>query len=140
VKSRFMSEPTATAAPILVVEDDADVRRYAVAVLEQAGYRVLVAEDGVAAFFELERSPDIDLLFTDIKMPRIDGLMLADMAKLRHPKLRILYATGFADETGRQPGYRYGDVLSKPYQPAQLESAVRRALEGSTVPMRSRPP
>jgi CheY-like chemotaxis protein len=115
-------------APILVVEDDEDTRRYAVSVLEDAGYVVLIACDAVEAFVLLEENPAIGLMFTDIVMPRIDGLMLADMARLRHPGLRVLYATGFMERVERQPGYRYGALLAKPYRRGQLEAAVRQSL------------
>jgi CheY-like chemotaxis protein len=114
--------------PILVVEDDDDIRRYAVSVLEDAGYAVLIARDAVEAFILLEANPAISLMFTDVVMPRIDGLMLADMARLRHPGLRVLYATGYLERVQRQPGYRYGALLAKPYQRGQLEAAVRRSL------------
>src|SRR5277367_2745403 len=115
-------------APILVVEDDEDTRHYAVSVLEDAGYVVLIARDAVEAFIQLENNPAIGLMFTDVVMPRIDGLMLADMARLRHPGLRVLYATGFLDRVERQPGYRYGALLTKPYRRGQLEDAVRQSL------------
>ena len=121
--------------PILVVEDDDDVRMYAVAVLEDAGYTVLTARDAVQAFILLEQNPNIRLMFTDVVMPRIDGLMLADMAKLRHPDLRVLYTTGHADRVDRQPGYRYGAFLNKPYQRGELEAAVRASLAGPPSPL-----
>src|SRR4051794_13984423 len=117
---------------ILVVEDDDDIRHYAVTVLEAAGYAVMTARDAVEAFRLLEQTPTIRLMFTDIVMPRIDGLMLADMAKLRHPALRVLYATGYADRVARQPGYRYGALLAKPYRRGQLEDAVRDSLAQPT--------
>ena len=122
-------------APILVVEDDEDIRRFAVAVLEDAGYRVLTARDAVEAFVELERNPTISLMFTDVVMPRIDGLMLADMAKLRHPDLRVLYTTGYSDRVARQPGYRYGPFLDKPYRAGQLAAAVRDMLAQPPSPL-----
>jgi CheY-like chemotaxis protein len=131
------STRAAETRPILVVEDDADMRDVAETILADAGYRVLVASDGVAAFRLLERHPDIALVFTDIKMPRIDGLMLADMAQLRRPNIKILYATGYGAETSRQPGYRYGEVLAKPYRRAQLIAAVEHAL--LMPPRRQRP-
>jgi CheY-like chemotaxis protein len=116
------------APTILVVENDNQLRELAEIVLAEAGYPVLSAPDGIAGFRQLERQPAIALLFTDIVMPRIDGLMLADMATMRRPDLRVLYTTGYRDEMNRQPGYRYGDVLTKPYRPSELEAAVRRAL------------
>jgi hypothetical protein len=62
--------------------------------------------------------------------------MLADMAKLRRPGLKVLYATGFPDDARRQPGYRYGEVLGKPYRSAELIAAVRRALDKPSIPQR----
>ncbi|SRR5258706_6991943 len=121
--------------PILVVEDDEGVREYAGAVLRDAGYAVLTARDAVEAFILLEQNPGIRLMFTDIVMPRIDGLMLADMAKLRHPDLRVVYATGYSDRVARQPGYRYGPLLEKPYRGAQLEAAVRDSLAQPPNPL-----
>jgi DNA-binding NtrC family response regulator len=115
--------------PILVVDDDEDVRNYAVAVLQSAGYGVFTACDAVEAFILLEENPHIRLMFTDVVMPRIDGLMLADMAKLRNPDLRVLYATGYEDRVTSQPGYRYGALLTKPYRAGQLEAAIRRTLD-----------
>jgi CheY-like chemotaxis protein len=121
------------AAPaILVVDNEDGVRALAEFVLSEAGYPVMTASDGVTAFRMLERHPQIALLFTDIVMPKIDGLMLADMVKLRRPGIKVLYTTAYRDEMNRQPGYRYGAVLAKPYRPAQLEAAVRHAL---TTPM-----
>ena len=121
--SRRLAAPT-----ILIVDNEDGVRTLAETVLSEAGYPVMTAPDGVAAFRMLERHPEIALLFTDIVMPKIDGLMLADMAKLRHPGIKVLYTTAYRDEMNRQPGYRYGAVLAKPYRPAQLEAAVRHAL------------
>ena len=114
--------------PILVVEDDDEIRSYAVTILEDAGYVVLTARDAIEAFRLLEQNPTVGLMFTDIVMPRIDGLMLADMAKLRHPTLRVLYATGYSERVARQPGYRYGALLDKPYRASQLEAAVAASL------------
>ncbi len=121
--------------PILVVEDDDDVRMYAVEVLEDAGYVVLIARDAVQAFILLEQNPNIRLMFTDVVMPRIDGLMLADMAKLRHPELRVLYATGYQDRVDRQPGYRYGTFLNKPYHRGELEAAIAHTLAQPPSPL-----
>ena len=116
-----------------MVDNEDGVRALAETVLSEAGYPVMTARDGVTAFRMLERHPHIALLFTDIVMPKIDGLMLADMAKLRQPGIKVLYATAYRDEMNRQPGYRYGEVLAKPYRPTQLEAAVRHALTAPSL-------
>src|ERR1700676_3728688 len=99
---------------ILIVDDDPDVLGAASAVLKQAGFRVLTATSAVAAFQLFEARPEIALIITDVVMPGLDGLMLADMVKLRRPDMRIVYTTGFPLLADRQPGYRYGPTVSKP--------------------------
>ena len=91
--SRRLCAPT-----ILVVDNEPEVRAVAEHVLSAAGYPVMTAPDGTRAFGMLEHHPEIALLFTDIVMPRIDGLMLADMAKLRHPGIKVLYTTAYRDD------------------------------------------
>ena len=113
---------------ILVVDDEESMLTVAAAILRRVGYRVLTARDGPEAMVALRENPGTALLFTDIKMPRIDGFMLADMAKLRRPDLKVLYATGFADQVSTQPGVRHGRILAKPYEPEQLREEVRLLL------------
>jgi CheY-like chemotaxis protein len=129
-----LSYPTQPGArTVLVVENDAAVRDVVETILTDAGYPVLTAGDGIAAFRLFERHPDIALVFTDIVMPKIDGLMLADMAKLRRPDIKVLYTTAFGAQALRQPGYRYGEILDKPFRSDALLAAVRRALEQPSV-------
>jgi CheY-like chemotaxis protein len=118
------------ARQVLVVDDNAGVRDVAAAMLEEAGYGVLLAADGTEAMDLLERYPGIDLLFTDIVMPGLDGFMLADMAKVRRPELKILYATGFMElaNARSKPGVLHGPIIDKPYRPQQLQAEVARAL------------
>jgi CheY-like chemotaxis protein len=113
---------------ILVVDDDPVALFLAETTLEGAGYPVLTAGSGPEAILALYKNPNIAVLFTDIKMPTIDGFMLADMAKLRRPDLKVLYATGFAEEVSTQPGFRYGKILDKPYEAQHLCDEVRLLL------------
>jgi CheY-like chemotaxis protein len=112
---------------VLVVDDDDDVRGYAAAVLQAVGYTVVAAASPSEALYRLGDASTIDLLFTDIVLPEIDGFKLAELAKRRHPGLRVLYASGYLDVLERQPIERYGRVLAKPYRSAQLEQAVGEA-------------
>lgn len=114
-------------ATVLVVDDDDDVLRYAAAVLQDVGYQVVAAASPSEALTRLGDASTIDLLFTDIVLPEIDGFKLAELAKRRHPGLRVLYASGYPDAVARQPVERYGRVLAKPYRSAQLEKAVGEA-------------
>jgi CheY-like chemotaxis protein len=119
------------ARTVLVVDDDADMLAYTTTVLEEAGYRVLAADGGGAALRVIERHADIDLVVTDIVMPKIDGLMLADMIKPQRPDLRILYTTGYADIEAMRSGTRLSDVIWKPYRSSELVATVKRALDAA---------
>jgi DNA-binding NtrC family response regulator len=112
------------------VDDDQGVLQLAVDILEQAGYHVLTAVNGMAAFEMIEQHPYVALLVTDIEMPQLDGLTLADMAKIRRPQLKVLYMTGFSDAAfvRQKAGTLHGSILRKPYRPTQLEAEVHRAL------------
>jgi CheY-like chemotaxis protein len=83
---------------ILVVDDDPDVRDYAISVLEDFGYRVLSAPDGEAALSLLEHDGAVDLLFTDVVMPGINGFEVARRAVARSPRLKVLFASGYATD------------------------------------------
>ncbi|MEJ0069648.1 MAG: response regulator [Pseudomonadota bacterium] len=124
---------------ILVVDDDPAVLQAAAAMLTQSGYRVLVASDAAMAFKLFETKPGIALLITDVVMPGLDGLMLADMVKLRHPEARIVYTTGNPAVAERQPGLRYGPTVDKPIRAAQLETLVRDVLARPAAPFGFRP-
>jgi CheY-like chemotaxis protein len=113
---------------ILVVEDDTEVRELASTILGEAGYRVLAAETGQRALMLFEAHPDIALIFTDIVMPGLDGFKLADMTKFKRPSVKILYATAFLDVAHDKLGVVHGEILKKPYRPAQLRQVVAAAL------------
>jgi CheY-like chemotaxis protein len=113
---------------ILVVDDDTVALQVAAAGLRQAGFNVLVATSAAAAFRLLETRPNITMMITDIVMPGLDGLMLADMVKVRHPDVHVIYATCFPEQAARQPGYRYGPTVEKPLAGSQLAALVREQL------------
>ncbi len=122
--------PTGGTETILMVEDDAFVRRYAQGQLQRLGYTVLIAEDGHKAL-ALIRSPQvIDLLFTDVVMPGMGGRELADAARQLRPGLRVLYTSGYTENAivhhGRlDPGVL---LLGKPYRRGDLARKIREAL------------
>jgi CheY-like chemotaxis protein len=123
----------ATANPfprILVVEDEEAVREFAVELLKSLGYGVVSANDGITAMHLLEETPTIDLVFTDVVMPGLDGIVLADMAKRRRPGVKILYATGFRDVAGAKAraGILHGNILQKPYRATELQIEIQRLL------------
>ena len=117
---------------ILVVEDDAAVRKLAVRLLRGLGYVTIEAEDGPAALIALNDAPQVDLLFTDVVMPRgMNGRDLAREAQARRPQLKVLYMSGYTKNAILHNGELDEGVhlLSKPFHLAELALKVRMALE-----------
>ncbi len=116
---------------ILVVEDDADVRRFAVSALCGLGYEPLQAADAATALRVLETTPHIALLFTDIVMPgEMDGVRLAAEAQRRYPGLRVLLTSGYTEHApiGHDELTAAIEVLAKPYRKADLGRKLRMLL------------
>lgn len=114
---------------ILLAEDDTVMREYLTRALERSGYAVAAVDRGTAAMPLLERE-HFDLLLTDIVMPEMDGIELAQRAGALAPDLRVMFITGFAAVTlkaGRvMPEAR---VLSKPFHLRDLIREVDRLFE-----------
>ena len=116
---------------ILVVEDDAEVRLFAVNALRGLGYDPLQAADAETALQVLATTSEIVLLFTDIIMPgQMDGVKLASEAQRRYPKLRVLYTSGYTEHALIGDGHQVEgvDVLLKPYRKADLGKKIRLLL------------
>jgi signal transduction histidine kinase/CheY-like chemotaxis protein len=115
-------------ATILVVEDDAEVRKTSVAILHDLGHSILLARNGAEALALLTAGDSIDILFTDIMMPGgINGIELAKRAVAARPGLKVLVATGY-------PGHAellHSDflVLAKPFTRVDLQRAIRTLLD-----------
>ena len=109
---------------VLVVEDDPSLRALMVRTLSAKGYRTLEASDGVEALERLATDPDIELVVTDIVMPRMNGVELARQlaAALR---TRLLFVSAFGEEYTQLPA----TLLEKPFSPAALVAQVERLLE-----------
>ena len=116
---------------ILLVEDDASVRSVARAILEAHGYRVTVASSGFEALTIAARSGAIDLLVTDVVMPKMSGRELARRLGVERPRLKILYMSGYTDNAVFQRGMLETGAafLQKPLTPENLTSSVRAALD-----------
>jgi two-component system, cell cycle sensor histidine kinase and response regulator CckA len=120
---------------VLLVEDEDPVRGVFKTILARNGYHVLEARDGAQALLVAERHEgSIDLLLTDIKMPRMSGLELARLLSLTRPSMRVLYVSGYGEnsklESGIQPGIAF---LPKPITPELLLRKVRRVLDRHTT-------
>jgi CheY-like chemotaxis protein len=116
-------------ARILIAEDNEDVRYILQRMLEDAGHEVLSASDGVEAL-EVMGSPDqLDLVITDIRMPRMGGYPLAERLRAARPDLPIIYVTGYA--VGWQNAAEVGPntaFLQKPFAEQDLMEAIARLL------------
>jgi PAS domain S-box-containing protein len=121
---------------VLVVEDEPDVRRYATATLLGLGYYVTEAPDAETALKVLNNDPAIELLFTDVVLPKgINGLELARRAQVLRPQLKVLLTSGYPEEAYRRFGRpsEATALLPKPYKRAQLARAIQRALKSETT-------
>lgn len=123
---------------VLVVEDEESVRRLVRRILEHRGYRVLTAPTGhdALALFAGEESP-IEVLLTDVVMPKMSGPELAERVAELSPDTRIVYMSGYADErvTGARAMERAYGILDKPFEREALVDLVERAF--SNAPART---
>jgi len=117
---------------VLVVEDEAAVRSLARDVLGRLGYRVLVASDGREALKVADQHRGrIDLLVSDVVLPHLRGVEVADRLCARQPALRVLYISGYTEtaivhDGQLDPGVNF---LAKPFLPADLGTRVREILD-----------
>jgi PAS domain S-box-containing protein len=115
-------------AHILLVDDDADVRSTAAAMLSDAGYKVVEASTAAAALDTLERAEGrTDLIVADIGMPGINGVEFAAIVRRTWPALPVLLMTGYADSGLLRKGAEH-EVLRKPFQAVELETKVQQAM------------
>jgi two-component system, cell cycle sensor histidine kinase and response regulator CckA len=117
---------------ILVVDDNAEVRRMVGNQLTNLGYRVVEADHGADALAMLEAQPSVELLFTDIVMPQgMNGFALAEEARKRRPGLKVVFTSGFPGSAMQAEGKfpQSTNFLGKPYRRQELACMVRKALD-----------
>ena len=117
---------------ILLVEDEDDVRLLAREVLERQGYRVIEAADGAHALGVCEAAPGrVDLILTDVVMPRMSGRELVDRVRASRPDMRVLYMSGYTEDAIVRHGVRDAStsLLGKPFAPADLVRKTREVLD-----------
>ena len=124
----------------LVVDDDAQVRRTLVRVLQAQGMETLEAADGRDALVLLEQVGEVSLLLSDINMPRMDGITLLREAHRRWPDLAILMLTGGAEVATAVECLTHGamDYLAKPILLDDLRARVSHALEQRRLVLENR--
>jgi signal transduction histidine kinase/CheY-like chemotaxis protein len=118
---------------ILLVEDDDTVRRLGARVLQACGYTVVEAREGEEALRVVEADPTrtIDLVITDVIMPRMGGLALAERISQLRPGIRILMMSGYSDELpgSDSPGIGTAQFIQKPFTPESLAARVHDMLQ-----------
>jgi CheY-like chemotaxis protein len=120
------------AETILIVEDEAAVRRMAARALAGQGYTILEAENGAEALELLARTTGpVDLVLTDVVMPRLNGRELGERLAAERPELPVLFMSGYTDDDIVRRGMLYPDspFLQKPFMPADLSRKVREVLD-----------
>lgn len=119
---------------ILVVDDDPVVGKSFDRVLTKKGYAVITAQNGEEALLKLN-SEHYDVVFTDIKMPGISGLEVAERVKASQPWLPVVIVTGYGSgaNEARAEAAGVSDFLRKPLSPAMIEESTEKALHASAV-------
>ena len=113
---------------VLLVEDEPAVRSLAAMILGRIGYRVLTAEDGASALnLWKEHGSEVDVLLTDVIMPQMSGVELAQKIRALNPGLRVLFMSGYTDDTIAKHGLRPNEIpmLEKPFTAESLAAKLR---------------
>jgi len=122
---------------VLVVEDEPEVRKYAVAVLKGYGYRVIAAANPGEALLVCE-SERVDLVLTDVVMPFLGGRELANRLETLQPGIKVLFMSGYTDDAIVHRGVQDESArfIQKPFTPEELARRVRSVLESPVDELR----
>jgi len=127
------ARPGTGKAAVLVVEDEALILMAVGEALEVEGYEPILAQDAQHALSILEERPDIAVMFSDIRMPGMDGISLAQQVSREHPGLRVILASGHhpGDPSNRHfaAGFPF---LAKPYPLTALMTYLAVAVSAAT--------
>jgi len=120
---------------ILLVEDDIGSLKNIAAFLRAEGYEVAEARDGDEAFEQLLRPINFDLILTDIRMPRADGIRLLQRVRVISPDIPVILMTAFESSEVHQEGISFeaDDFISKPFTLDQLLQKINRAIESKRL-------
>ena len=135
------SEPSATkdltgCGTVLLVEDEDPVRKFGARALRNKGYKVIEAESGEVALEVIRNAAEkIDLLITDVVMPRLDGPGLAREVREIRSDIKVIFMSGYAEDAFRQRLDSDSDIdfLSKPFSLKQLAAKVKEVIGGGSV-------
>lgn len=120
---------------VLVVDDDPVVGQSFNRVLTGKGYAVITAANGEEALAKLKEEK-YDLVYTDLRMPGMDGLEVAEQVKAKQPWTPVVIVTGYGSRTSEERAYAAGvsDFLNKPLSPEMIEDSAARALAHAPLP------
>jgi len=114
---------------VLIADDEPGIRKFVSAILERSGYEVLLAEDGLDAYNVIRQlNGKLDLLITDIRMPKMTGTELSERLKIDYPNVRILCISAYTNDWLLNCPY----FLTKPFTGAALLSLVKAAVPKRT--------
>jgi two-component system, cell cycle sensor histidine kinase and response regulator CckA len=114
---------------ILLVDDDEAIRNYVRPILQQQGFHVIEASDGAEALKVASAYAEpVDLLLTDVIMPRVNGLVLTQRLLQERPGMGVLYMSGYVEKSLLLATHPESSLLQKPFTPDALIAAVRQIL------------
>jgi len=117
---------------VLVIDDEVALLAIIADVLEESGYKVLTVPDGPAGLDIVRSEQPIDLLITDIRLPKgMNGREVAQAARMSRPQLKILFMTGYAGSAldGASPLTAGTEMMTKPFDLLRLADRVHRLIE-----------
>lgn len=131
-EAELVEQPASIAAgeTVMVVEDDPAVRMLVLDLLRELGYNGYEAEDAKTALPLLESNVRVDLLITDVGLPGMNGRQMAEIARQHHPKLKVLFMTGYAQKAAERQGFLEDgmDMVAKPFSIELLASKIRTMI------------
>ena len=133
-KSGFFVGGEACNGRVLVVDDEADIRKVVRMTLQKAGYEVLEAENGEKAIETINAGENrllLDVMICDIRMPKVNGIEAISYFRQNYPRVPLIVLTGFPDTDMATSLLREGvlDYMVKPVEGEKLKAAVARAME-----------
>jgi len=132
VKQAAVKNPYEGSETILVVEDHDSIRQMMVRSLEKQGYKVLSAVNGVDAIQVFQScSEPIHLLLTDVVMPQMDGVQLAEKLAELSPGMKVLFISGYTDDWNRyfNPSHGNKQLFQKPFSIPEFLAEIRKRLD-----------
>jgi two-component system, NtrC family, response regulator AtoC len=130
----------AASARILVADDEPNLRRVLVAILRREGYDVVQAADGADAIDALGQP--VDVIITDLKMPRVDGMEVLRHASVHHPSVPVIMITAFGTVDNAVAAVKAGafDYIEKPFEQEQIRLIVNKAVKQAHLSRREARP